>query len=154
MEKTLTSSVGPSSTVVTLSRREDKKFLLQLARDFHASSIYKNVEFDVVSVLNLLERLIHDENCVVFHTDNGFIAGMLSPLLFNPKIIVASELAWYAPTGGGRELREAFEEWARDNGANIVQCVALANDNMQGLHGNYKNGGYSLVELTYIKEVA
>lgn len=89
----------------------------------------------------------------VFTNESGFIAGMLTPLHFSPNTLVATELAWWAPSGGGRELREAFETWARETGATLIQCSALADDNFETVNRNFNSAGYKLAELNYIKEL-
>lgn len=89
----------------------------------------------------------------IFTNETGFIAGMLTPLYFNPSVFVATEIAWWAPEGGGRELREAFEDWAREKGAVEAQCSALADENFQDVNRKYQAGGYQLKELTYLKRL-
>lgn len=84
----------------------------------------------------------------------GFIAGVLAPIVFNPEVVIATELAWWAPGGGGRELREVFESWARDSGAHFVQFSALADDNISKVHENMTKSGLHLTEMAYLKELS
>jgi hypothetical protein len=81
------------------------------------------------------------------------VGGVLSPLYFNPAKVVAAELFWWAPDGGGRELREAFEAWARQAGAFAVQFSGLADAQAERVAALYRRAGYRPVETGYLKEL-
>ena len=147
------SSDGPSPTPVTQNPRfateADIDAILVMAEAFYSYSPYKAVGFDRQSVRVLLGQIIQS-GCVVM-TDNGFIAGVLNPLFFAPHVKVATELAWWAPDGGGEDLKQMFEGWAEDNGAHAVQMSTLNNSFAAKLAERLTDNGYSPVEVSYLK---
>ena len=147
------SSDGPSPTAATPKPRfateTDIDRILTMAEDFFNVSPYKAVEFDREAVRVLLSHL-RSSGCLIV-TDNGFIAGALTPLFFSPSVKVAAELAWWAPDGGGEELKTAFETWAKDNGADAVQMSTLNNPFAARLAKRLTDNGYTPVEVGYLK---
>lgn len=128
---------------------EDASIVMDMAEQFFHASPYSGVLFDRPAVQATFYNLI-EHGCVLV-TDGGFIAGMLSPLVFSPEVVVATEIAWWAPNGGGTELREAFEEWAKSKGAAAVQMSTLNNHYAQKLASNLSENGYTPVEVAYLK---
>jgi hypothetical protein len=127
----------------------DEDLIISMTRDFFAVSPYGGAEFEEEAVRVLFRKLLID-GCVIVN-GRGFIAGALTPLLFAPHLKVASELAWWAPEGGGTELRELFEAWAEDNGASAVQMSTFNNPYAARLAGNLTKNGYAPVEVSYLK---
>jgi hypothetical protein len=146
---------GLSTSQETLNPRQanpdDIEYLVYLARGFHDYSIWRDAIFDSAAVRDLATALVLQGG--VFLTDSGFIAGTIVSLPFSPNVRVATELAWYAPNGGGRELRSAFEQWGRDMGATLVQFSALADDKVDMVHDNMIKNGFNLAELQYLKRL-
>ena len=64
--------------------------------------------------------LIADPDALVLVSGAGFIAGRLTPTIINPAPI-AQELGWWAADGSGLRLLRAFERWAAERGATLVQ---------------------------------
>jgi hypothetical protein len=120
-----------------------------MAKDFFAVSPYGSVEFEEEAVRALFRQLLIG-GCVIV-SERGFIAGALTPLFFAPQLKVATEVAWWAPEGGGTELRELFEAWAEDNDASAVQMSTLNNPYAARLAGNLTDNGYAPVEVSYLK---
>lgn len=135
--------------MVQQATHADIGFLLDKAKEFHGTSIYKDVPFDVDTVRDNLEQLI--ENGGVFFNEHGLVAGLLSPLVFNRNFSVAAELVWYCPQGGGQELREAFEDWAFDNGAIGTSMSVLVNDYANKLGDKLIEDGYKPLEVSFVK---
>lgn len=129
----------------------DIPHLLTLAEEFQSTSIYKNVRFDEDAVRKLLINLVNMGS--VFLNDTGFIAGSLAPLSFNPQYLMAVELAWYSPEEDATPLREAFEEWARNQGCTAVQFNCLVNNYSDKVNDIYIEAGYTPIEVAYIKEL-
>lgn len=97
---------------------------------------------DVLSIVDMIERLraavdgpipvdrahaaavvaslIADPDALVLVSDRGFVAGRLTPTIINPAPI-AQELGWWAADGSGLRLLRAFERWAAERGATLVQ---------------------------------
>lgn len=68
----------------------------------------------------VVASLIADPDALVLVSDAGFIAGCLTPTIINPARI-AQELGWWAADGSGLRLLRAFERWAAERGALLVQ---------------------------------
>jgi hypothetical protein len=153
LDTTLISSDGPSPSKVTLKARfaseADEDHVIAMAKAFFAASPYSGVEFDEEAVRVLFQKLLIG-GCVIVN-ERGFIAGALTPLFFAPHLKMATELAWWAPEGGGTELRELFEEWAVDNNASGVQMSALNNSYAGRLTANLAENGYTPIEVSYLK---
>lgn len=146
-------SDGPSPSKATLNPRfateADEDHVILMAKDFFAVSPYGSVEFEEEAVRVLFRQLLIG-GCVIV-SERGFIAGALTPLFFAPQLKVATEVAWWAPEGGGTELRELFEAWAEDNDASAVQMSTLNNPYAARLAGNLTDNGYAPVEVSYLK---
>lgn len=124
--------------------------LVNMAREFHSHSLWRDTPFDEEQVTRMADVLVRIGGVFV-NSSGGFIAGTITPLHFSPSVGIATELAWWAPNGGGRELREAFEDWARERGARMIQFSALADENFDEVHDNMTRSGFALAELQYVK---
>lgn len=149
--ETSTSSDGLLSSVeIRKCNIADVPLICALGRDFHRYSPWATYDWDESAVETLVSSLINGAG-VVFTNGTGFICGMLTPLFFSPRSLVGTELAWWAPAGGGFELREAFEDWCRENGAKTVQFSALPDKELESVNRNFTANGFRLAELSYIK---
>lgn len=131
---------------------DDVEDIVQRAKRFHSQSLWKDVLYDEDRIRDLVSSLIFS-GVVFINPVGGFIAGTLAPILFSSTVFAATELAWYAPNGGGRELRESFEAWGKEQGANLVQFCSLAGDNFEQVHDNMTKNGFALSELNYVKVI-
>lgn len=82
---------------------------------------------------------------------SGMLAALPVPLFINTDIIVAQELAWFAPEGGGREMREMFEKWCEDNDIQVTKFSIMAGPNFDKALANLTTNGYSFIEAALIK---
>ena len=89
-------------------------------------------------------RLIASPDAVVFISDGGFLAGLLQPTVINPQP-VAMEVGWYASDRSGLALLRAFEGWAAERGAMLVQLSTGA----EGL--DLSRLGYRKTEIAWVK---
>lgn len=88
--------------------------------------------------------LIADDAGIVLVSDGGFIAGALRPTIISPQLI-AQEMGWYARDGSGLRLLRAFEAWARQRGAALVQLST-------GVDGpDLTRRGYRRAEQAWVK---
>ncbi|MFH5773607.1 hypothetical protein ACHFJ0_05095 [Paracoccus sp. NGMCC 1.201697] len=78
------------------------------------------VEVDRAWTARTVAALIASSDGFVAVSDGGFIAGSLQPTVINPSP-VAMELGWFASDGSGLRLMRAFEKWASEKGAALVQ---------------------------------
>lgn len=135
--------------MVKQATTDDMTRLMELSKAFHSESVYKHVPFDEATVTDNLTGLIKGGG--VFLNDYGFVAGLLTPLVFNRNILIAAELVWYCPQGDGRSLKDAFEQWAIDSGAIVTQFATLNNQYASNLSKYLMDDGYYPVEVSYVK---
>ena len=135
--------------MIRKATHDDLDRIADLGGDFHAFSPWREVPFDRDSIKAFCARLI--DGGVIFLSDDGLLGGLLNPLYFNPAYVVAAELFWWAPKEG-RELRLAFEEWAKEMGAYAVQFSALGNEKSETVGKLFQRAGYRKVETGYLKE--
>ena len=94
----------------------------------------------------VVASLIADPDALVLVSDGGFIAGRLTPTIINPAPI-AQELGWWAADGSGLRLLRAFERWATERGATLVQLST-------GAEGpDLARLGYRRAELAWTRAV-
>lgn len=130
---------------------EDLPHILELGRQFHAYSPWKHIPINEDDLSAMLKNVI--ETGVILLSYNGMCGGIINPLYINNDHKAAIELFWWAPSEG-LALRQAFEEWAAEQGASLIQFSALANERMGAIGRMYRRAGYDFVEGIFYKEVA
>lgn len=128
---------------------DDLDTVVRLGTAFHAYSPWGSDPLDPEAFRAFVAGII--ENGAVFLCGESMIAGALVPMWFNPSLVIAFEVAWWAPDGNGRAVREAFEDWARESGAQGVQCAALADDKLDRVERIYSRAGYQKNEVAFVK---
>ncbi|RJE84035.1 hypothetical protein D3P04_13550 [Paracoccus onubensis] len=88
--------------------------------------------------------LISSPDGAVWVSEGGFIAGVIRCTVISPEPI-ATELGWYASDGSGLRLLKAFEKWATDKGARLIQMSTGA----EGI--DLSRLGYRLAERAWVK---
>lgn len=121
--------------------------VVRLGIDFHAASPHNVDPVDVDAWREFAGRLI--ETGAVFVSDGGMIGGALCPMYFNPAVIYAYELFWWAPDGTGRALNREFREWSKQAGARGIQWTALHDDNLPRVDAIYRRAGAFPTEVAY-----
>lgn len=91
-----------------------------------------------------LAALISGPDSAVWVSSGGFIAGSLQPTVISPRLI-AMEHGWFAMDGSGLRLLRAFEAWARERGAMLVQLST----GPSGL--DLSRLGYRVAERAWVK---
>ena len=96
-----------------------------LARREHGLSRFADIPFDEHHAEQSFRKFIDDMASAVFVSDQGFIGGMVQPMVFS-RLWNAYELAWFAQDGSGMALLEAFTKWARSMRAVslVVHCCS------------------------------
>lgn len=125
----------------------DLDLVVRLGVAFHAASPHSVDPVDMEEWRAFASRLI--ESGGVFVSDGGMIGGALCPMYFNPAVVYAYELFWYAPDGSGRALNKAFREWAKTGGAIGIQWTALHDDNLPRVDAIYRRAGALPTEIAY-----
>ncbi|MDN5568454.1 MAG: hypothetical protein L0G27_06855 [Paracoccus sp. (in: a-proteobacteria)] len=102
------------------------------------------VAVDRPHTASVIARLIASPDGAVWVSAGGFIAGSLQPTIINPAP-VAMEHGWYATDGCGLRLLRAFEAWAKERGALLVQ-ISTGPDGL-----DLTRLGYRVAERAWIK---
>lgn len=90
-------------------------------------------------------QLMASPSACVFVTATGFIAGLLQPTVISPAL-VAKELGWWSgDRRDGIRLLRAFEVWAGERGATLLQ-LSTAPDGP-----DLTRLGYSRAELAWVR---
>lgn len=133
--------------------------LLPLSREFYASSRFLG-DFDIEKFRGIWTQLLNSNMGVIFVVEEGsepvgVIGGFVHAELYSGKV-VAEEMFWFAsPTkrGVGVKLYRAFENWARERGAETLQMVHLMDSMPDKLESFYTHMGFEPVEMRYSKRL-
>ena len=127
---------------------DDIPQLMSYISEFHKASPWAGEAFSPAATRTDLQNLIsHPSACVLMH-DHGVIGGQLTPLRFG-KAMLAQELFWWAKKDGLSLLR-GFENWAADNGADLICMVSLSGSKIGKI---YERRGYEPRELFYVRHI-
>lgn len=146
---------------IRVATSEDYNQLLEMLLKFAASSTYSHLyKEEVISdwLKICLDKPITESIFLV--GDGGCLLGSMSQL-FGTDVKTAAEIVWWVDpskrkNGLGTELRDAFEYWAKANGAKVITSgyPRTENGKMEKLIDKYlKKRGYVLQEYTYMKEI-
>ena len=130
---------------------EDFPAILEMGRRFHEFSPWRDRPFSDDATLEMLHRITDSDEAVLFTNGTGILGGVVAPIYFGGGV-VAQELFWFADKGG-RELLDAFEQWAEDKGASGALMISLAIDEKtdERMGKIYERRGYRLRERNYYK---
>jgi len=132
---------------------EDIDFIVKMGGHFHAASPYSGlIRYEPGDVRDFLAGLFNSGGGAVFIDRKAMCGGMIAPLYFNAEARIAVELFWYAK-GPGRAVREAFERWAVQEKAELIQMSCLVDDREKAMRRLFKQQGYAAKELSLIKEI-
>lgn len=134
--------------MIRAATEADLERVVELGAAFHAMSPYRSIPFDPEAFADFAGRLIRGG--VILLSDDGMIGGLLSPLYFNPAVVMGAELFWYAGKTG-KALREGFEAWSRANGAQGVQFSGLADERQAAIRRVFERAGYTAGEQAFFK---
>ena len=108
------------------------------------AAVHGPIPVDRAWTARTVSKLIGDPAGCVLVTEGGFIAGLIQPTIISPAP-VAKELGWWASDGSGLRLLRAFEAWAKEQGADLVQLsTAPSGPDLERL-------GYQAAELAWVK---
>lgn len=136
---------------VRLATDADLPRCMKWARDFFAyHPLSKHIEMDEGQVLTVLRNLMTHDDGVIFLHDHGVIGGLINGIWLNPEAKQAIEMFWWAERDG-LSLLQAFENWAKEKGAQSVQMLAI--DGVRDVTPIYKRRGYVPIEKLYGKRL-
>lgn len=129
---------------------EDYSAVFAMAKKFAEESPYKDL-CTITRLRSVVLDCLLSPDRVVFMNEHGMIAGMYTVFIYGSDLN-AVELAWWVDpehrtSGLGKELIQAFEDWAKDNGCKMVTMISLDDD----LGKYYEKRGYKLNERAYLK---
>lgn len=129
---------------------DDLPRLMDVAAQFWALTPWSDmgIERDDIAICSTLENAIENGSCFV--GDKGVIFGFMGPVWAAPQNKIAVELAWWG-AGEGMELLEAFETWAKDNGAIGVQMSTLGSVHDARTEEKLIKAGYRVSERGLFK---
>lgn len=127
---------------------DDMEHVVELGRAFHAYSPWRGVSYDHDAIRAFVAGCI--ETGAIFLSETGMCGGLVSPLYFNPAFRIGVEFFWWAPDGGSA-LRQAFEDWAREEGAQGVQFSALSDEHLPAVTRIYRRSGFAPAETAFVK---
>lgn len=133
---------------------DDIPMVLDIGRRFHAFSPWSDRPFSDAATVEMIGKMSASPDAVVFTNGTGILGGVLSPIYFGGGLI-AQELFWFADKNG-RELLDAFEDWARGKGAAGVLMISLAIDERTDtrMQAIYERRGYALRERNFYKDLS
>lgn len=138
--------------MIRLATPEDIPHLVDLGARHHALA-GAGAGYDRASAADLAARVIAAPEGFCAVSEGGSIGGALSPQMFNAGHLIATELWWNAFDGEGAALRDAFEAWARENGARETQIAALEAYRPAAVGRALRGRGYSPFQTLYVKEI-
>lgn len=125
--------------------------LVDMARFFHGAAEHR-FPFDADHMEAQFRAFLANDSAVCLIEGSGFILGVLAPALSNPHWISAHEILWWSEDGGGLRLLRAFEDWAREAGADEVKMShPAAEHRLLGVLGRL---GHEVAEVAYTKELS
>ncbi|NBT32820.1 MAG: hypothetical protein EBT13_13235 [Rhodobacteraceae bacterium] len=127
---------------------QDITAIVAMGRDFNAAS-GTPAAYDDAQAAQVAAGLINGAHGVILVSDGGMIGGALAPAYFNSAWIMAVELFWWARDRRGLHLLRAFEQWAKDKGADEVRMTTLGA--IKGPEKILERRGYAPCEVSYQK---
>ncbi|MFM7012462.1 MAG: hypothetical protein ACKO0Z_24565 [Betaproteobacteria bacterium] len=138
------------SQVIREATEGDIPQLLAMGEEFITSAGH---EFDAEVAEKTLRNLILSDTSVILVNDKctAMIGGLVYQNFFG-KGIVAQELFWWA-SSNGLALLQAFEDWAKDMGADKVMMICLEKLSPERVGKIYMRRGYSPLEHSYVRAI-
>ncbi|MEH6633702.1 MAG: hypothetical protein V7776_23095 [Halopseudomonas aestusnigri] len=118
-----------------------------------AQNISFDEEIETPALRETLVRMIEDPKSTIFLTTCGMLGASIVPKYYNSKDILAVEMFMYAEDGKGLTLIKAFEDWAKENGANSTVLGSVPTKRSHILEKLYQRRGYEKREVAYARPV-
>lgn len=146
---------------IRLATNQDVPRIKELCTRFYENSPYKEIPMEVEKQGELITHLMSSDDGLIlclWKNDQiiGILAATVTEILFSYAKIAAEIVWWIEPEHRGSKdsisLVSAFEHWAEEVvRADIIQMVALEDENVETVSRFYKRKGYTPVERGFIK---
>lgn len=146
--------------MIRLADKHDLSCLLDMAREMHAASAYKNIEFVPNMTRNFLDFVVEGEDYIalvaeVEATPVGAIIGCISPYFFNPALRICDlsfyvRPEWRGSTAAPRLLKH-YEKLAKERGCRESYLGVSTGDGAAGAF--YQGMGYTNIGTCFKKEL-
>jgi hypothetical protein len=130
----------------------DAPRLVAICHDYHPSSHWAGVAFDLPKALRMFEAWIEADNVAVLMGENSLLVGCATAPWFSEEII-GQELLFYAADKSGTALREAFEAWVKDQDAVINLMGAQEPGPIDLMARWYRQAGYRPFGRAFVKDM-
>jgi hypothetical protein len=149
-------------SIIRKATIDDLDQIVEMANRFIAfaphGSLIKHTTDDIVNTVRLLL-----ESGIIFVIDVdgkavGILAAMMTSVWYSPSTKVAHEMMWWVNeehrgTIASIKLIKAYENWAQENGANLIAMCDLVIEGQEPVGTTLNRLGYEMSERTYIKGV-
>jgi GNAT superfamily N-acetyltransferase len=148
--------------MIRMATASDEEAILTMAREFAAFAPYHSFITPTDDELRATIRYFIEHATVFVADSDGKVIGMLwailSPMWYAPRSSIATELAWWVAPSHRRgtaaiRLVQAFERWAKDQGAVLISMSNLQVGNAYEVSAMLTRLGYSLTEQTHTKRI-
>lgn len=144
---------------VRLARASDLSKLVALGPHFASQMPYQTAGVDASSVLRMLRSSLAQGLLIIAGDGVGGLLGLKMPLWFDPKTVIAVELAWwlepeYRSGTVGIRMIDLFEKSAKQAGCHHVSMMLMQNIQPDRVAALYERRGYHLTERVFVKELA
>ena len=117
---------------------------------FHAASPFAAYPYAPERVAGTVEQLL-EVGCVLV-SETGMAAAISAECWF-AGVKSAQELFWWSEGHDGIELRQALEDWAREQGCQTFAMICLENEKTPVLTRLYRRAGYVPMEHHFTKRL-
>ncbi len=122
--------------------------MVELGRKFHAASDDGGV-FDPETFTRFLDLLLN-EGCI-FVSKRGMIGGYAWHSPWAKDFLIAMEAFWWAEDGQGRALADAYEAWAKEQGAGSTRMGFIEATQPERVERILRKRGYETLETIMVK---
>lgn len=140
----------------------DYEAIEDMGKKFYAEADYEKVygiKPDPKSLMRFVVSFISDKNKVILIDENkGMLMGAMIPWFLNDSKFIAQEMAWWVHPGQrGRKtgimLFKAFEDWAKEKGAEVMIMGAISFLNGQKVGKFYERQEMQEIETLYSRKL-
>lgn len=137
--------------MIRLATEADIPRIVEMGRTFYRVA-WRNAAYDPEATATMLRAMIGGAGAV-FVSERGMIGGLLAPVWCAPTLLHAVELFWWSRDGQGEALLEAFEDWAREAGAEEVRMSNVCGLRGEAVARKLEARGYAPCETSFRKEL-